>query len=280
MRIGFCTNLINTQADGTGSQFLKKGKEAGFDYVELPLAETVALNDADYHSLKEELTVSGLKCEACNNFFPPDIRLTGNDTDQQIIEDYITKAFRRAADLGVKVIAFGSPRSKNIPEGFPMGKAWIQMVELLRFMDPLVKEKAITIAIEPISKGESNFISTAAEGLRLVKDADRDNIRLLIDYYHLALEKEDPEIIREAAPYLTHIHFADPEDRAYPQVLKGEYVTFVKFLKQIGYDGLISIEALSKNFDHDAKPAVEVMRQLTGVDGGQAGNLAVPDAIS
>jgi len=144
-----------------------------------------------------------------------------------------------------------------------MDKAWSQLVELLKFIDPLVKEKGITIAIEPIYKGESNFINTAAEGLKLAKDADRDNIRLLIDYYHLALENENPEIILEAAPYLKHIHFADPEGRVYPQEVKDEYVTFINLLKHIGYEGLISIEALSKNFDHDAKHSVEVMRQLT-----------------
>ncbi|UCG63421.1 MAG: sugar phosphate isomerase/epimerase [Deltaproteobacteria bacterium] len=263
MRIGYCTNLINTQADGTGSQFIEKGKEKGFDYVELPLAQMVALNDADYNFIKEKLSASGLECEACNNFFPPSIRLTGNDVDFGKIEDYLAKALGRAAELGVKVIVFGSPMSKNIPEGFPKDTAWSQLVELLRFIDPLAKEKGITIAIEPICKGESNFINTAAEGLKLAKDADRDTIRLLIDYYHLALENENPEIILEAAPYLKHIHFADPKGRAYPQEVKNAYVTFVNLLKHIGYKSLISIEALSKNFDHDAKHSVEVMRQLT-----------------
>ncbi len=263
MRIGYCTNLINTQADGTGSQFINKGIEKGFDYVELPLAEITALNDADYDSLKEMLSASGLECEACNNFFPSHIRLTGADVDDSLIRDYLTKALGRAADLGVKVIVLGSPRSKNIPEGFSMGKAWLQMVELLRLMDPLVKEKGITVVVEPISKVESNFINTAAEGLKLIKDANRDNIRLLIDYYHLALENEDPEIVQEAAPYLKHIHFADPEGRSYPHKVKDEYVAFVDLLKQVGYDGRISIEALSENFDHDAKLAVGVMKELS-----------------
>jgi D-psicose/D-tagatose/L-ribulose 3-epimerase len=134
---------------------------------------------------------------------------------------------------------------------------------LLRLIDPLAKEKGLTIAIEPIYKGESNFINTAAEGLQLARDADRDNIRLLIDYYHLSLENENPEIILEAAPYLKHIHFADPEGRAYPREIKDEYVTFINLLQQIGYEGRMSIEALSKNFDHDAGHSVKVMRQLT-----------------
>jgi len=264
MKIGFCTNLINTQADGTGSSFIKSGKEAGFDYVELPLAQIVALSDADFGSLKEELTASGLGCEACNNFFPPAIRLTGNEVNYRIIEEYLAKAFSRAADLGVRVIVFGSPMSKNVPEGFPLEKAWLQMVDLLTFMDPLVKEKGITITVEPISKGECNFINTAAEGLRLIKDAGRDNIRLLIDSYHLAVEKEDPEVILQAAPHLAHIHFADTAGRLYPEGIKDEFVTFIDLLKQVDYSGRISIEAFSKNFDQEAGRAVDVMRELVG----------------
>lgn len=264
MRIGYCTNLISTQADSTGIQFIKKGKDKGFDYVELPLAQMTALNDADYISLKQKLSACGIKCEACNNFFPPGIRLTGQDADYEKIEDYLTKALGRAAGLGAKVIVFGSPVSKNIPEGFPRDKAWLQLVELLRFIDPLAGAKGITIAIEPISKGESNFINTAAEGLALARDADRESIGLLIDYYHLALENENPEIILEAAPYLKHIHFADPQGRTYPRKVKDEYETFINLLKRIGYAGRISIEALSKDFDHDAGHSVEVMRQLIG----------------
>lgn len=69
MRIGYCTNLIATQIDGTGSEWIEKGQENGFDYVELPLAQMVDLKDEEFSSLKERVGSSGLKCEACNNFF-------------------------------------------------------------------------------------------------------------------------------------------------------------------------------------------------------------------
>jgi len=85
----------------------------------------------------------------------------------------------------------------------------------------------------------------------------------LIDYYHLALENENPEVILESAAHLKHIHFADPQGRAYPRELKDEYVTFVNLLKHVGYEGRISIEALSKDFDREAGYSVAVMRQLT-----------------
>jgi D-psicose/D-tagatose/L-ribulose 3-epimerase len=263
MRIGYCTNLIATQIDGTGSEWIEKGKENGFDYVELPLAQMVALNDKEFSSLKERVGSSGLKCEACNNFFPGSIRLTGDAVDYGEIEEYLDKALGRVAQLGVKVIVLGSPKSKNVPEGYPMEKAWSQLVELLRHIDPLVGTKGITVVIEPLCKLESNIINTAAEGLQLAKAVDREHIKLLVDYYHLVMEKEDPEIISRAGSYIKHTHFANPAGRVYPVEAEDGYVHFMNPLKQIGYEDRISIEAYTKDFCHDAKRSVEILRQLT-----------------
>jgi len=262
MRIGYCTNLIATQIDGTGSEWIEKGQENGFDYVELPLAQMVDLDDEAFLSLKKKVGSSGLKCEACNNFFPGTIRLTGNAVDYGKIEEYLQKALGRAAQLGVKVIVLGSPKSKNVPEGYPMDKACSQLVELLRYIDPLVRTKGITVVIEPLSKVESNIINTAAEGLQLVKAANRENIKLLVDYYHLVMEKEDPEIILDAGPYIKHIHFANPAGRVYPIEAEDGYIRFMNLLKRIGYEGRISVEAYTKDFCHDAKRSVEILRQL------------------
>jgi sugar phosphate isomerase/epimerase len=262
MRIGYCTNLIATQTDGTGREWIEKGKESGFDYVELPLAQIVDLNDREFSSLKERVGISGLKCEVCNNFFPGHVRLTGNAVDYGKIEEYLNKALGRAAQLGVKVIVFGSPKSKNVPEGYPMDKAWSQLVELLKTIDPLVRTRGITVVIEPLNKMESNIINTAAEGLKLVKAIDRENIKLLIDYYHLVMEKENPEIILDAGSYIKHIHFANPTGRVYPIEAEDGYVRFMNLLKRIGYEGRMSVEAYTKDFCHDAKRSVKILRQL------------------
>ena len=263
MRIGYCTNLIAIQIDGTGSEWIEKGKENGFDYVELPLAQMVDLNHKEFSSLKEKVGSSGLKCEACNNFFPARIRLTGNDVDYGKTEAYLDKALGRAAQLGVKVIVLGSPKSKNVPEGYPMDKGWSQLVELLRTIDPLVRTRGITVVIEPLNKMESNIINTAAEGLKLAKAIARENIKLLIDYYHLVLEKEDPEILLRAGSYIKHIHFANPTGRVYPAEKVDGYIRFMDLLKRIGYEGRISIEAYTKDFCHDAKRSVKILRQLS-----------------
>ena len=48
LRIGYCTNLLATQADGTGREWIEKGRGIGFDYVELPLAQMMDLNEEEF----------------------------------------------------------------------------------------------------------------------------------------------------------------------------------------------------------------------------------------
>jgi sugar phosphate isomerase/epimerase len=109
---------------------------------------------------------------------------------------------------------------------------------------------------------ESNIINTAAEGLQLVKAVDRENIKLLVDYYHLVMEKEDPKIISDAGSYIKHIHFANPAGRVYPIEAEDGHIRFINLLKGVGYEGRISVEAYTKDFCHDAKRSVEILRQL------------------
>ena len=262
MRIGFCTNLIATEADGTGIEWIETGKEIGFDYVELPLAQIVDLDDSEFSSVKERVDSSGLKCEVCNNFFPSRVRLTGDVVDHGKIEEYLDQALERAARLGVKVIVFGSPRSRNVPEGYSMDKAWSQLVALLRLVDPLAGAKGLTVVIEPLCKLESNIINTAGEGLQLSRAVDRGNIKLLVDYYHLVMEEEDPEIVSRAGVSIQHVHFANPDGRVYPVEAEDDYVRFVDLLKRTGYEGRMSVEAFAKDFRLDGRRSVEMLRCL------------------
>jgi D-psicose/D-tagatose/L-ribulose 3-epimerase len=264
MKIGCCTNMVATLKDGTGVEHVEMLKEVGYDYIELPLAQMVELSDEEFTIFEERIRSSGIKCEVCNNFFPAHIRLTGNEVNKEVISNYIEVALGRACQLGVSVIVFGSSGAKNVPQGFSKDKAWEQIVELLQYVDSQVKQQGITIAIEPLNRLESNIVNTAAEGLKLVKEVDRENIKLLVDYYHLTMENENQAIVLEAGHQLGHVHFACPISRVYPNEsddLVVEYSIFINNLKKIGYEGRISIEAFTQDLRNDAIKALALMKK-------------------
>lgn len=265
MRFGCCLNMISTEEDkGTGISFIETLAETGFDYAELPLAEMAALSENEFRTLRERLGRTGLKCEVCNNFFPRNIRLTGEEADMQKILSYVHHALGRAQALGVEYVVFGSGPAKNVPEGFPMEEGYEQVVKLLQRIDPIAGRYGITIVIEPLRRAECNLINTFEEGCRLAERVNGSHVKVLVDYYHMMVEQEPLENIeRDGAAYLRHVHFANPEGRVYPKErTESDYEGFFEVLKKAGYNGRISCEAYS---DHFKKDALEALKFLKGV---------------
>lgn len=263
MKIGCCTNMVASSNDGTGIERIEVLKELGYDYIELPLAQMVELPDSKFDLMKRRVDLSGLKCEACNNFFPPYVRLTGNDVNHDIIEKYLDIAIDRARQLGVKIIVFGSAGAKNVPDGYPKEKAFGEIVSLLQSISERIKADGITIVIEPLNKLEGNIINTVEEGFDLVKTVNKQNVKLLADYYHMVLEEEDILILKTCKKFIKHVHFSRPEGRVFPKESEKEnYSYFFKKLKQIGYDERISIEAYTDNFYTDAESGLKVLRSF------------------
>jgi sugar phosphate isomerase/epimerase len=152
-----------------------------------------------------------------------------------------------------------------VPAGFPKEEGFNQLVDFLRRIAPEARAAKITIAMEPLRRQESNIINTAAEGLALVKAVNDPNIQLMVDFYHLASEQEDPEIVVTARDHIRHLHMANPQGRVFP--LKWEeydYAPFFAKLRQTGYDQRISIEAGSKDVAGEGPQSIALMRRAFG----------------
>lgn len=262
MRFGCCVNMLSDKHDRIGMEAVSLLKKAGFDYIELSLSEIMSLSKGQFHRLKSEVNQVGLPCEACNNFYPTSLKLTGRDINMNLIVDYTKRALNRAAELGARVIVFGSAGAKNVPPDFPVSQGRHQFTVLLDRISAIAAKVNIDIAIEHINRIESNLINTATEGLEIIHEVNRPNIRLLIDFYHLMVEKEPQSIILEAGKLIAHVHIAEILGRKFPLENKPEYELFFKNLKTVGYDKRISIEAYTDDLANDSKMSLSLLKKM------------------
>lgn len=251
MKLGCCLNMLSSGSDSIGIKYLDVLQKNGYDYVELPLAQIMELDEEQFNKLIYHLEKASITCECCNNFIPSNLRLTGREVSKEKIENYLEKAFFRLKELGTEIVVFGSSGAKNVPKDFPVEQAFDQIVDFLRLVSRYAKETGITIAIEPLNRMESNIIINLTDGIKLLETVDRSNIRLLVDYYHFAIEMEQLEVLQKAMKYIVHVHFSDPEKRKYPSILKEEYLKFIHVLKNANYSGRISSEAFSDRPEDD-----------------------------
>jgi sugar phosphate isomerase/epimerase len=100
----------------------------------------------------------------------------------------------------------------------------------------------VCICIEPLSPQDTNFIQTAAEARRLVEAVGHPGLRMILDVRAMCADEEPiPEIIRKSAPYLEHVHANDP-NLSGPGFGDTDFVPIAAALKEIGYDGYVSVE--------------------------------------
>jgi sugar phosphate isomerase/epimerase len=251
VQVGYCTSYKNVAA----------AKAAGFDYVEVGTSEIAALSDADFDAAVRNVAAAGLPTPAANLFLPATLKVTGPDINRDEQRAYVTRALERVGRLGVQVVVFGSGGARRVPDGFSPDDAFRQLVDFGRTVGPLARARGITVAVEPLRREETNIVNTAAEGLRLVEAVGDPGFQLMIDFYHLASEREDPGIILGARTHLRHLHMANPNGRVFP-LSPGEfdYEPFFSKLRDIGYDQRISVEASTKDLSADAPRAIALLR--------------------
>ena len=70
-----------------------------------------------------------------------------------------------------------------------------QIAAFLKMAGEIARRSHVIVAIEPLRHQESNILNTGAEALEMVRRVKHPNIRMIIDYFHLREENEDPRII-------------------------------------------------------------------------------------
>jgi sugar phosphate isomerase/epimerase len=251
VEIGVCGSIAD----------FEKAEQFGFDYFEPAVAALAALSEPDFAAFAQRVAKSRLRCE-CFNSFIRTLMVVGPAVDNASLTAYMNSALDRCRALGATIVVWGSAGSRNVPEGFPRDRAWQQIVSFLRMAGPIAQARNITVAIEPLRRQESNIINTGAEAFRLVREVDHPNVRMIIDYYHLAQEHEDPQILEQARDAIVHLHFANPNGRVWPKDPAEDpgYAPFFAMVKKTGFRGGLSIEGRG-TFEADAAASLAFFRK-------------------
>jgi D-psicose/D-tagatose/L-ribulose 3-epimerase len=236
----------------------------GFDYYEPGAAAIAEMSDAAFATYRDRLLASRLRCRSFNSLIRT-MKVVGADVNLDAVAAYLDSTLERCRQLGAKVAVWGSASSRNVPEGYAREEGWTQIKTFLRRAGDIAKSKQIVIGIEPLRKQESNIINTGAEALRLVHEVNHPHVKMIIDYYHMRIENEDPEIVRTAREHIVHMHFANPSGRRWPRLASEDpmYSRFFQIVKEVGYSGGLSIEGSGK-FEDDAEASLKFFNEQLG----------------
>lgn len=190
--------------------------------------------------------------------------LTTDDADvRRKTAEYFGELAKFCADLGGKIIVLGSPKQRDLAPGMSKETGMKHAAEVLQAAVPAFEKADVVLALEPLGPRDTNFVTTAAEGVELIDKVGSPRCQLHLDCKAMATEPTPiPDLIRKYRDVMVHFHANDPNLQG-PGFGKLDFVPVMQALADIRYRGWVSVEV----FDYKPGPerltreSIEYMRK-------------------
>jgi len=194
-------------------------------------------------TLKEKFSRHGLQTIGLHAllFTRPDLTLFSTQESRKATGEYLKQLFKLCADLGGKVLTFGSPKNRSV-NGKNYKDCLLIAQDFFSGLMPSARENGVTLCLEFLSTKESDFITSSREAFELVEKVGDPHFGLHLDIKALIDAKEDYlAVFNEHAFHARHVHVGDT-GLAPPGSTGIDHKPIGKALRVAGYDGYVSIE--------------------------------------
>ena len=133
--------------------------------------------------------------------------------------------------------------------------------DALRQAAEYAQKSKVMLGIEYLNRFECYLLTTAVDARTLVKQVNHANFRMMYDTFHANIEERDiTQAIIGAADIIVHVHISE-NDRGTPGAGHVHWAETFRALKQIKYDGWLTIEAFGRALP-DLAAATKIWRDL------------------
>jgi len=198
---------------------------------------------------------------------PPGMYITHPDAAvRRRTSDYFVRLVDLCADRGGKVMVIGSPKQRSLlPRVVPYQAVAFAREVLEPALDP-AERRGVTLAFEPLGPAETDFINTVEQTKGLVRLIGRPNFMMNLDVKAMSTEAIPiADVIRSAKGYVAHVQVNDPNLLG-PGMGEVNYEPILAALREIGYDGWLSVEAFDfrPGPEKIARDSIEYLKRVTG----------------
>ena len=246
---------------GSFAEKVQKAARLGYQGIELMVRDPAGL---DWPQVKRTLDAAGLEVPqvVTGELFGADglCLVTADDALYARAEQRTRAVIDLAAYLGAMV---NIGRLRGRLEWLGGGEsAWQAAVERIGRVTEYAARQGVRITLEPINRYETDFLYSAADGMRFVNAVALDNLGLMLDVFHMNIEETSfADGFCTAGDRLWHVHIAD-SNRNYPGSGHLPFAAVFQSLNQLGFQGFVSAELRPlPDADTAAQKTAEFLRQ-------------------
>ncbi len=236
-------NLLLWTSDVTEDHFpvLESLKAMGYDGVELPVFD---MELAKFQKVGKKLTELGLErtavtvCTDTENPISPDAAIRAAGLAR------LKKAVDMCAGAGCSHLcgpihsAIGSFTGNG-----PTEDEWKWAKETLTQAADYAKTQNVTLVAEYLNRFECYFLTSAADAARFCREVNHTHLKTMYDTFHANIEEKNiAAAMQSAFDQVVHVHISE-NDRSTPGEGHVDWATTFQMLKQLRYDGWLTVEA-------------------------------------
>ncbi len=259
MKFGVNTMVWTTRVGDAQKPLFARIREWGFDGVELFLSPE---EPADIPVVGAALEQLGLERTTCS-VLPREANLVSADAATRARgAAFLKRCVERTAELGARLVCGPLYAGLGVMTGRRRTpEEWKWAVEGLQAAAEHARRRNVTLCLEPLNRFETYFLNTLEDAARLVHEVGAPNVKIHFDTFHANIEeRHPPEALRSVARELGHVHISE-NDRGVPGTGHNDWAGVLKALKEIGYDGWLTIESFAQP-EPDLAAAAAIWRDL------------------
>lgn len=224
--------------------YVEKAAKLGFDIMEIAATPLPDYSDAqlielrDYAKEKNVILTCGHGPSAEQNLASADPAIIKN------AKSFYTDLLTRLEKLDIHTIGGGIYSYWPVDYSKPIDKQgdWARSVENVREVARIAQECGVTYCLEVLNRFEGYLLNTADEGVRFVEEVGLDNVKVMLDTFHMNIEEVSiGGAIRRAGKHLGHFHTGEC-NRNVPGKGRTPWREIAEALHDIGYDGGVVME--------------------------------------
>ena len=191
------------------------------------------------------LTLAGILCEPIAPLAKPEAHAG--------FLDGVRNSLAAAQRLGTRVMI---AQAGDDQTGVARALQHAEIVKVLKEAAKILEGTGVVLALEPLNDRVDHpgyYLTSTIEGLDIIDEVGRPEVKLLYDIYHAAVMGEEIDLLSGRLDRVVHVHLADTPGRGEPGSGGMDCAERLEWLVRNGYAGLIGLEY------KPGKPTVETL---------------------
>ena len=223
--------------------FTKKVHDLGFDILEISAGDLLSMSDNELKEWRSLCTDLGMR--VTSNIGPAKDKDVASSS-QKVREDGIRflEGIMKKMDVldSRSLVGVTYTYWPNDFSDLDKPAIWARGVASIRELSRTANALGINMCLEVVNRFETHILNTAEEAVAFCREVDSENVKILLDTFHMNIEEDSfTGAIMTAGKLLGHVHVGE-NNRKLPGQGFLPWKEIGQALRKIGYNGDIVME--------------------------------------